>query len=121
MQTYIMDSDYEVMKKLEAMFNGYPKNKAKCFTTHQQLVDAVRKVPPDIVLVDIDPFNGSSSVKIIQSASPVTKIIILSEEREKVLEYFKLHVDGFLTKPIDEEKLKEQLNRIKHPLFARIK
>jgi len=121
MQIYIMDCDYEVMKKSESLINSYPKHKAKCFTTHQQLIDAVRSVPPDIVLVDVDSYSGLSAVKTIQAVSPETKIIMMSEENEKVSEYFRLHVGGFLLKPIEEEKLKEQLLRAKHPLLARIK
>lgn len=121
MQIYIMDSDYEVMKKLESLINSYPKHKAKCFTTYQQLVDAVRKAPPDIVLVDVDSYSGLSAVKTIQLISSETKIILMSEDREKTLEYFELHANGFLLKPFDEEKLKEQLYRAKHPLLAKIK
>ncbi len=121
MQIYIMDSDYEVMRKLELLINSYPKHKAKCFTNYQQVVEAVRKEPPDIVLIDIDSSNGLSAVKTIQLTSSETKIVIMSEEREKTSEYFELHVNGFLEKPIEEEKLKEQLLRAKHPLFARVK
>jgi len=121
MQIYIMDSDYEVMKNLEACINSYPKHKAKCFTKPRQLVDMVRKVPPDIVLFDVDSFNGSSAVKMIQSVNPAIKIIIMSEDKEKVLEYFKFKSNGFLVKPIVEEKLKEQLFRVNHPLLARTK
>jgi len=121
MQIYIMDSDYEVMKKSESLINSYPKYKAKCFTTHQQLIDAVRKAPPDIVLVDVDSYSGLSAVKTIQAVSPDIKIVLMSEEREKLSKYFELHTCGFLLKPIEEEKLKEQLLRAKHPMLARIK
>jgi len=121
MQIHIMDSDYEVMKELESLINSYPKTKAKCFTTHQQLVDAVREAPPDMVFVDIDPVNGLPAVRMIQAASPDTKVVILSKEKEKVSAFFELHTSGFLLKPIEEEKLKEQLFRVKHPMFSKIR
>jgi len=121
MQIYIVDSDYEVMKRLESLINSYPNHKARCFTTPQQLVDAVRKTPPDLAFMDIDCANGASAVKLVQSLSPGTGIIIMSGEREKASEYFRLHTGGFLIKPVEEEKLKEQLFRVSHPLLARIR
>jgi len=121
MQIYITDSDYDIMKQLESLILTHLKLQAKCFTTHQLLLDAVRKTPPDIVLVDMDAVNGSSAVHLIQSVDPEIGIILMSAERAKVSECFKHHTDGFLLKPIDEEKLKEQLYRVKHPLLARIK
>lgn len=117
----ITDGDYEVMKRLESLINNAANTNAKCFTTPQKLIDAVRETPPDIVLVDVDSSCGSSAVGIIRSASPETKIIIMSAEKEKAAECFKLNSDGFLLKPIEEEKLREQLFRVRHPLLSRIK
>jgi len=121
MEIYIMDSDYEVLKKTEALINGCLAHKVKCFTNYNQLVDAVRKASPEIVIVDVDSVNGSSAVRTIQSVSPDVKIVIMSKERENASKFYELQANGFLTKPITEKKLKEQILRARHPALARIK
>jgi len=121
MQIFIMDSDYEVMKKLEELINCNPKYKAKCFTGPQSLVEAVRHETPGAVILDFDMQSSYSAVNTIKRESPDIKIVMMSENKCKAVELFELGLDGFLLKPIEEEKLREQLFRVRHPLLSRIK
>ncbi len=121
MQIYVMDRDYEVMKKLEVWINGNAKFEAKCFTGLQALTEAVKREPPGAVILDFDGQNSYSAVRTIQRESPQTQIVMLSENKNKAVELFELGLSGFLMKPPDEEKVSELLFRLQHPILAKLK
>jgi len=120
MHIYIMDNDYEVMKKLEALINGSFKCKVKCFTSLKVLVDEARSELPDAVLIDFDEPNSLAATKIIKSISPDIGIIMMSTNKCKAVELFELGLNGFILKPPDDQKVKEQLFRLKHPMLTKL-
>ena len=80
---------------------------------------------PDIIITDINmpSLDGLSLISRIRKEDKETKIIIMSahSEEEKLLRAVELHLETYLIKPIDVEKLKNVLFKSVEELRKRIK
>jgi len=79
---------------------------------------------PDIVLADINMplLDGLEMTKRIRRIAPEQPILIVSsfDDKETLLKALNIVVNGFVTKPIDIEKLENQLNKIARNLKSKI-
>ena len=66
----------------------------------------------DLILLDIDmpDMNGLMLAAKIKEASPQTSIIFLTGYSEYAVKAFELHAQGYLMKPVNEEKLKQEVS-----------
>ncbi len=82
------------------------QNSTKAYELYQ-------KIKPDIILSDVNMPDGSGLEFIakIRQKDMLTKIIVLSahSDQEKLLDAIKLHLEAYLVKPLNLEKLKEML------------
>ena len=80
---------------------------------------------PDIIITDINmpSLDGLSLISRIREVDKETKIVIMSahSEEEKLLRAVELHLETYLIKPIDVEKLKNVLFKSVEELRKRIK
>lgn len=83
------------------------------FDSGMKLIEAVKGgYQPDIVLLDIamEGMNGMETAKKLRSLSDVI-LIFVTGIKEKVFQAFDVGAFHYLVKPVDEEKLKDVLNR----------
>ncbi len=83
------------------------------FDSGMKLIEAVRGgYQPDIVLLDIamEGMNGMETAKTLRSLSDVI-LIFVTGIKEQVFQAFDVGAFHYLMKPVDEEKLKDVLNR----------
>ena len=69
----------------------------------------------DVALLDIDmgQLDGLSLAKRIREQSPRTRIVFLTGYAQYAVEAFKLHVSGYLLKPVTRSELEEELRYIR--------
>lgn len=65
----------------------------------------------DIAFLDIEMpgMNGIQLAKKLKGINPLIKIIFVTAYDNYALEAYKLHASGYVTKPVSEEKIKEEI------------
>ena len=78
-----------------------------------KMFDAKR---PDVVTMDImmPEMNGIESLRRIKSRSPETTIVMVTSvsQNEKMREAARAGADGYVTKPVDTEALREEFDDV---------
>ncbi|HMM10899.1 MAG TPA: response regulator transcription factor [Bacteroidales bacterium] len=82
----------------------------------RELLNALRLVKPDIVLLDVDMpvLNGLETMRLIREHYPTTKVIVLTMHDEPSLakKFFTLGAYGYLPKNSDRDNLFATLNKV---------
>lgn len=68
----------------------------------------------DIAFLDIEMpgLNGIQLAKKLKKANPLIKIIFVTAYNEYALEAFKIHASGYITKPVNESKIQEEIDEL---------
>ncbi|MBO4901017.1 MAG: response regulator [Lachnospiraceae bacterium] len=76
-----------------------------------EALKAVKKDPPDLAILDIDmpEINGIKLAARIKEMHPDTSIIFLTGYSQYAVEAFEMHVSGYLLKPVNKERLAEEV------------
>ena len=101
----ILDRNLSLLEKLDAI------DAVEGFTSAIKALDYVKQKGTDLALLDIDmpDMNGLMLAAKIKEASPKTAIIFLTGFSEYAIKAFEMHASGYLMKPVNEEKLKEEV------------
>ena len=72
----------------------------------------------DIAFLDIEMpgMSGIELAKRIKSLSPATNIIFSTAYPQYAGDAFKLHASGYITKPLNRQKVMEELQELRHPV-----
>ena len=85
----------------------------------EEAVEQYRRHRPDVVTMDIvmPGADGLECIRVLRVEDPDLKVIIVSsmKDDELIQEAKKLHVAGFLQKPLDNEALIAAINRVVAP------
>jgi len=85
----------------------------------EEAVEQYRRHRPDVVTMDIvmPGADGLECIRVLRVEDPNLKVIIISsmKDDELIQEARKLHVAGYLQKPLDNEALIAAINRIMAP------
>lgn len=68
----------------------------------------------DLAFLDIEMpvFNGIQLAKKLKSVHPLIKIIFVTAYDNYALEAYKIHASGYITKPVNESKIKEEVDQL---------
>ncbi len=99
----------KLLEELGHIIIGEASNGQECF-------DLYCKLKPDLVTLDITMpiMNGIVSLKKIKEFDDNAKVIMITSHGEEnfVMEAIKIGARGYILKPINEDKLKESLNKL---------
>jgi len=87
-------------------------------STPNEAIEAVEKNPVEIAFLDIEMpgMTGVELAKKIKKISPETNIIFSTAYQQYAGEAFSLHASGYVNKPLTVEKVKAELENLRHPL-----
>ena len=70
----------------------------------------------DVAFLDIEMpvLNGITLAKKLKTANPKINIIFVTAYHEYALDAYKMHASGYVTKPVNEEKVKEELDGLRY-------
>ena len=70
----------------------------------------------DIAFLDIEMpvLNGITLAKKLKTVNPKTNIIFVTAYHEYALDAYKMHASGYVTKPVNEEKVKKELDGLRY-------
>lgn len=72
----------------------------------------------DIAFLDIEMpvINGIKLSKQLKSSNPLVNIIFVTAYDNYALNAYQLHASGYLNKPVNEEKIKQELDNLRYPI-----
>lgn len=70
----------------------------------------------DIAFLDIEMpgINGIQLAKHLKKINPLIKIVFVTAYNEYALQAFKIHAHGYITKPVSEAKVKEEVDELQN-------
>lgn len=108
----VVDDETEICEFLKIFFEERNFDVRTAYSG-QEAIDAVRKINPDVVLMDIHMpgMDGLSALKQIKLAKPNLKVIMVTalETAEKIDEAMRLGADNYITKPLSLEYLEKDV------------
>lgn len=70
----------------------------------------------DIAFLDIEmpSINGIQLAKKLKKINPLTKVIFVTAYNDYALQAYNIHASGYVTKPVNEAKIKEEINQLQN-------
>lgn len=120
MRIYVIDDEPKMLRMLhDAVAEAAPEAEILAFSDAAEamasLDDAAKK--PDVVFTDIEMpgTDGLAMAITIKNAVPAAKIIFVTGYDQYALEAYRLHINGYIMKPVDAQAIREELDQF---LFA---
>ena len=108
-------SEHEAYERYFRNFSGY--DLVGIYGCANTALKAYKKVSPDIIIseVDLGEINGLDAIKLFRRKDWSVKIIMISliNDFEVIKDAFKRGANGYLTKPMSEDKLLHALNCVR--------
>lgn len=72
----------------------------------------------DVAFLDIEMpvLNGITLAKKLKNVNPNINIIFVTAYNEYALDAYRMHASGYVTKPVNEDKIKEELDGLRYPV-----
>ena len=113
MKILCVDDEALVLQLTLSMCRELPQvDEAEGFSYVQDALDWLDTNAPDAALLDIDmpEMNGLQLAAKIKEKRPDTAIIFLTGFSQYAVDAFAMHASGYLLKPLDKDRLIEELN-----------
>jgi len=117
LKTLIIDNDRKMHQKYAAYFRkleGYTL--AGSFCTVHEALKAYRNLNPDIIITEVSllGLSGIDGIHLIRRQDKTAKIIVVSfkHDFDVIKRAFKTGANGYLTKPISDERLSQALKAV---------
>lgn len=115
MKLLLVDDEELQLIRLEGACKGVlPDATFLSFTNPVKALEEASKNKIDLAFLDIEmpEINGIQLAKKIKSINPKTKIVFVTAFNNYALEAYKLHASGYITKPVSNEQIKEEIEEL---------
>ncbi len=114
MQIFLIDDEASARSSMERILRQVrPEAELTVFSRGQAALDAIEHegLKPDVVFSDIQMpgLNGLSLAVKLRTLCPTAKVIFVTGYNEYAVEAFRLHVNGYVMKPLDPKRVEEEL------------
>ena len=77
-----------------------------------------KETPVDIAFLDVEMpvYSGLVLAKKLKTVNPRVNIIFVTAYNEYALDAYKMHASGYVTKPVNEKKIREELDGLRYPI-----
>lgn len=113
MLIYAIDDEKNMLYLLhEAIQEAAPEAEIQDFTLASRALDHIRETGkvPDVIFTDheMPGLTGLELAAKLKTVSPQTRLVFVTGY-DYALEAYRLHVDGYITKPVEAERVREEL------------
>lgn len=119
MLIYAIDDEQAMLEELhDAIAAAEPDAEIRDFRLAKDLLAALASGPaPDVVFSDIrlPGMDGLNLAVQIKNRAPHTKIIFVTGYSQYALEAYKRHIHGYVMKPVDASRIREELDALDLP------
>ena len=108
---------------LDAIEKAVPGEKPHGFRNPQDAVAFLKSSSCEIAFLDIEMrgINGIELAKQMKKVNPKVNIIFTTGYSEYAGEAFSVHASGYVMKPVTAEKIRTEINELRHPVVHRQK
>ena len=120
MMIFAIDDEPKLLRKLHASIaEAEPGAEVRDFLLGSEALDAVRDegLRPEVVFSDIrmPGVSGLEMALRLKTLSPRTRIVFVTGYDDYALDAFRLHANGYLLKPVNAAKIREELDALPSP------
>ena len=93
-----------------------PNDELLCFTNPKEAYESTINEKIHIAFLDIEMpvFNGIELAKKLKRNNPLVNVIFITAYDNYALEAYNIHASGYATKPVNEDKIKEELEGLRY-------
>ena len=108
------DEELQLIRLEGACKSVLPNATFLSFTNPVKALEEASKNKIDLAFLDIEmpEINGIQLAKKLKAISPKTKIVFVTAFNDYALEAYKLHASGYITKPVSEDQIKEEIDEL---------
>ena len=108
------DEELQLMRLEKVCKHVIPDGEFLCYTNSQKAFKENEHNKIDLAFLDIEMpgLNGVQLAKKLKGANPLIKIVFVTAYNEYALEAYKIHASGYVTKPVNEEKIQEEIDEL---------
>lgn len=117
MKVIILDRDNQKLEFLKsAVLKARPDASVRLFQDTDRLLEAVRDLVPDIAFlrIEMEPLNGIILGRVLSGMFPKLNLIFMADSNQYAADAIKLRPSGYLSEPITEEIIGEELSRLRY-------
>ena len=106
------DEELQLIRLKNACQKVLPDASFFTYTNSNKVLDD--KTTFDLAFLDIEMpgLNGIQLAKKLKAINPKTKIVFVTAYNDYALEAYKVHVSGYISKPVNEEKIKAEIDEL---------
>ena len=111
------DEELQLLRLTEAVKKALPADNVFLSYANPVLAwEENKETPVDIAFLDIDMpvINGILLAKKLKTVNPQVNVIFVTAYNEYALDAYKLHASGYVTKPVNLEKIQEELDGLRY-------
>ena len=115
MKILLVDDEELQLVRLEKVCRKViPDGEFLCYTNSQKAFKENENNKIDLAFLDIEMpgLNGVQLAKKLKGINPLIKIVFVTAYNEYALEAYKVHASGYVTKPVNEEKIQEEIDEL---------
>ena len=119
MNILLVDDEELQLKRLkESVENALTDVKLFSYTNPLKALEESKSNKISIAFLDIEMpvVNGIQLAKELKAIDPLINIIFVTAYNDYALEAYKLHASGYITKPVNEMKISEEINNLRFPI-----
>ena len=121
MLIFAIDDEPKSLELLhDAIAQAAPEADIRDFPLGTAAIDAImgQRLRPDIVFTDIQmpELDGLALAVRLKQLSPRSKIVFVTGYSEYSMDAFRLHASGYVLKPLEEERIREEIENIYPPI-----
>lgn len=108
------DEELQILRLVNSCKKVLPDAELVSFSNPVKAFEEAKENKIDVAFLDIEMpgLNGIQLAKKLKKLNPLTKIIFVTAYNEYALEAFKVHASGYITKPVNESKIKEEIDEL---------
>ena len=113
------DEKLQLLRLEKAVGEAAPEGtELLCFSNPLQALDALEGQNVDIAFLDIEMagMNGIELAKRIKDKCPKANIVFVTAYDQYALDAYRLHASGYVTKPVNKEKIAAELANLRNPI-----
>ena len=117
MKVIVLDRDNQKLEFLKsAVLKARPDASVRLYQDTDRLLEAVRDLVPDVAFlrIEMEPLNGLTLGQVLSGMFPRVNLFFMADNCQFAADAIKLRPSGYLSEPITEEIIGEELSRLRY-------
>ncbi len=112
------DEELQLLRLKKVCEKVFPDDSCLCYTNPKLAFDENAESKIDIAFLDIEMpvLNGIQLAKKLKKVNPSINIIFVTAYNNYALDAFNIHASGYIMKPVNENKLRDELDGLRYDL-----